>query len=267
MIIEGITVNSDTIVKTYKRFYPSFWSDLEKANNFHYLNLWGIRVSTCDTSLPDDLVGGIRVNNFNFYETVVSKASTEPSPRNIAELYDAEARAKGGAAFMAEGQYLYRYMGTNFKKFKPLPSFCPITPTKVYRWQPTQAEIKAWNNGKGRPLSSSFADALKRGAVKISTSTDTCIHKTWAKEKLMGDSAGCQVLTDDTSLKTLGSWATSHINKGYGKIFTYTLFTKEQFLTANRRISAIPVPTVRTITSTPNKQTTGFQEFLKTLFQ
>lgn len=231
--IEGIDITGTSIANCYKMFYPSTYNQMVKDNLFEYLHLWGIRVSTCDTSLPDDLVGGLVINNFNFFEAYVSKASTEPSPQFLAQSYDAEARLKGGAAFVMEGQYLFRYMGTKFGAFKPLPSFCPVRPMKVYRWMPSSQEIKAWNKGKGTPLSSLFEKAVREKKVKISTSTDTCIHRTWSKNKLWNDSAGCQVLTDDNTLRMLGTLAVRHQKKGYGNSFTYTLFTKEQFMAAN----------------------------------
>jgi hypothetical protein len=233
--IEGIQINPTTIQNCYKTFYPNSYNQIANQNLFHYLHLWGIRVSSCDTSLPDDYVGGIRVNNLNLLEIVESKASTDPSPQSLTKLHDVEAKLKGGTAFVAEGQYTYMYMGSRFGIFSPLPSFCPTKPVKVYRWNPSKEEIAAWNRGKGTPLSSLFENAVKSKKVKISTSNDVCIHKTWSKEKLWNDSAGCQVLTNDNTLKTLGQWAIDHQKKKYGNSFIYTLFTKEQFISANTR--------------------------------
>jgi len=232
MNIEGIPINSTTIGRCYQRYYPTTYREITNPARIEYLHLWGIRVATCDTSLPDDLVGGLRTNLLNLQESVVSKASTEPSPRNLANLYDAEAKAKGGAAFVMEGQYPFRYIGTN-SRWKPLPAFCPTAPVRVYRWMPTPAQVTAWKQGK-QAASAMFEADLKAGKVKRSTSSDTCIHRTWGKEKLLADSAGCQVLTDDATLITLGKWADDHIRKKYGNLFVYTLFTKEQFLAANR---------------------------------
>lgn len=231
--VNGITISATTITNCYKEYYPETYAIIQE-NLFDYLHLWGIRVSTCDTSIPDDLVGGLHVNNLNFAEIVVSKASTEPSPKTIVKLHDQEAIMKGGAAFIKEGQYTYYYVGTGHRKWKPLPAFCPTRPVTVWRWKPTQAEIKRWNGGKGVPISDLFESAVKTGLAKTSTSSDTCIHRAWSKEKLWADSAGCQVLTDDESLRTLGKWANAHINKKYKNIFTYTLFTAEQFVKANK---------------------------------
>jgi len=156
--------------------------------------LWGVRVSTCDTSLPDDIVGGLRINNFNFFESVVSTASTEPSPSWIANPMS-DARRLGGAAFVKDGQYAYRYMGKRHNQFAPYPSFCPIKPMDVYRFTPTQAEVNDWKRNK-IPLSKAFEQAVKSGRAIASKSPDTCIHRSWGKERLFNDSAGCQILTN-----------------------------------------------------------------------
>jgi hypothetical protein len=260
--IEGIPINTQTIMNAYKMWYPLTYQKILEKNKFHYLYLWGIRVSSCDTSLPDDIMGGIRVNKLNMLEIVVSKASVEPSPKNLLNLFDAEARSKGGAAFVREGEHSYYYYGTNHPKFKPLPAFAPIRPVPVYRWMPNDADIKSWNKGKGKPLSSSFEEAKRKGQVKLSTSSDTMIHKTWAKEKLWADSAGCQVMTDDNTLRTLGRWATDHRAMRYANVMTYTLFTKDQFVTANR--PRINIPSGNTRPPAPNK--TGSGGFWETLF-
>jgi hypothetical protein len=249
--IEGIPVNAQTLMKAYKMWYPLTYEKILNDNKFHFLYLWGIRVDTCDTSLPDDIMGGIRVNRFNTLEIVVSKASTEPTPKNLANLFDAEAVAKGGAAFVKEGEHPYYYYGTNHPKFKPLPAFAPKRPIPVYRWMPNAQDIKDWNKGKGKPLSASFAQAFREGRVKQSTSSDTMIHKTWAKEKLFADSAGCQVMTDDNTLRTLGQWANEHRSMKYPNLFTYTLFTKDQFVRANRTTGTIQSKTGQKSTGSP----------------
>lgn len=229
--INGFQVNATTLGNAYKRYYPDEYNSVVKNKLVYYMMLFGIRTSTCDTSLPDDLIGAIRMNFFANMEAVVSDASTDPSPKNLKTLYDAEARAKGGTAWVKEGQHLYRYYGTNHPRFKPLPSFYPIKPMTVYRWSPSKQDIDDYNKRR-IPLSKKFEEAKINGQAKISTSTDTMIHKTWSSEKLWADSAGCQVLTDNTVLKTLGDWATAHLNKKYNDVFTYTLFTTEQFTLA-----------------------------------
>jgi hypothetical protein len=243
--VEGIPINTQTLMNAYKMWYPLTYQKILEKNKFHYLYLWGIRVSSCDTSLPDDIMGGLRVNRLNMLELVVSKASTDPSPKNITQLYDAEAIAKGGAAYVKEGEHQYYYYGTNHPRFKPLPAFAPVRPIPVYRWKPNNNDLKNWK-GRGTPLTSSLEIAKREGRVKNSTSTDVLIHRSWGKEKLWADSAGCQVITNDNTLRTLGTWATNHRSMKYPNLMTYTLFTKEQFVAANRNAS-------RTSTTNPNR--------------
>jgi len=253
--IGGIDVNSDTITNCYKRYYPATYKIMQD-NLYHYLHLFGIRISTCDTSIPDDIVGGLRVGNLGFNEIVISEASTDPSPKTLVTLHDKEAISKGGTAFMMPGQYDYSYNGTNHKKWKPLPSFCPTRPVRVYRWMPSKESVAAWKNGAGKPLSELFESAVKSGLVKISTSSDTCIHRAWSKQKLYADSAGCQVLSDPIALRKLGTWASDHIRKKYKNIFVYTLFTAEQFIQANKGFNYLPIFTNTGIQNTSD--TSGF---------
>lgn len=229
MKIENITVDSTSIKRCYKKYYPEYYESRFTKNKFHYLDLWGIRMSTCDSSKPDDLVGGIRVNNLNFHEIIISTASTDPSPSFIAKPMSG---VTGGTAFVKEGQYAFRYMYRRNGQFSPYPSWCPIKPMDVYRWIPSSADIAAWKKGQ-KGLSASFEDAVKSGRVTLSKSPDTCIHRAWNSEKLINDSAGCQVLTDMKTLSELGTWSEKHINKKYGNSFIYTLFTKQQFVEAN----------------------------------
>ena len=121
-----------------------------------------------------------------------------------------------------------------------------------------------WNRGKGTPLSTLFEAAVKNKTVKISLSSDVCIHITWSKEKLWNDSAGCQVLTNDNTLKTLGNWATEHQKKKFGNVYTYTLFTKQQFLAANAR----RVTSMSTSLKPSTSDTSGnLQKLINSLFK
>jgi hypothetical protein len=238
--VDGIDINSATIGNCYKMFYPNTYKRLLEKNRFHYLELWGIRMSTCDTSLPDDYLGGIRINNFNFLEVVSAAASTDPTPKYVGAPVDAAARAAGGTAYVKEGQHTYTYIGKTHRLWKPYPAFCPTRAMPVYRWNPTAQEVATAKQQK-LPLSSFFDAALKAGRVKVSTSIDTCIHRAWSSTKLNADSAGCQVFANLSTLETLGGWATAHIKKGYGNLFIYTLFTKEQFLQANNQKSVVNI--------------------------
>jgi hypothetical protein len=232
--VEGIPITATTILNAYKMWYPEVYRDIVSENKFKYLYLWGIRVSTCDTSLPDDLVGGIRVNNLNMAEIIVSSATTDPTPKSLQKLHDSEARAKGGTAFVMEGTHPYKYLRPSQvpQSWKPFPAFPPRSLIPVYRWNPSQADIKLWEQGK-RSLSASFDAALRSGNVKRSNSSDTAIHRTWWKDKLFGDSAGCQALTDHQALVKLGQWAEEHLKMKYPNMMSYTLFNKSQFVAAN----------------------------------
>lgn len=237
MKIDNIPVTSDSIIKCYRGYYPNYFKQVSDANKFHFLLLFGIRVSTCDSSLPDDVVGGLRVNNFNFWETIISDASTEPSPALVAKPLS-DAKRLGGAAFVKEGQYGFRYIGRSSHLWRPYPAFCPTRPMDVYRYVPTAAEISDWKNKK-IPLTKAFQQAVKTGRAILSKSPDTCIHRAYSRDKFFNDSAGCQILSNYDSLKTLGSWAEEHIKKRYGNSFIYTLFTKEQFVAAQQQQSSV----------------------------
>lgn len=246
--IEGIPINATTVEKAYKYFYPTQFAATKKYN---LLNLFGIRVSTCDTSKPDDIVGGIRLTSSylltDTYEVVVCNASTDPAPLWLAKPYDREAQLKEGTAWLKEGQHIYTYRRIQDTKSSwngggKYCSFCPVKPVPAYRWSPSALDIQLWRQKK-LALSDKFIDDLmqsqrlnfKNTKVKLSDSTDVCIHRSWG-EQLFNDSAGCQVISvaDLEKFRTLCSWAQEHLNKKYGNTLTYTLFTKEQFLKANR---------------------------------
>jgi hypothetical protein len=245
--VEDIPINADTIVKAYKKYYS-----LQFENpSYKLLNLFGIRVSTSNVAQPDDFLGAIRLNSgyttLDYYDFVICRASTEASPVWVSKPFDSEARRKGGTAFLREGQHLYEYISpknspSSWSDGSRTCSFCPITPRPVYRWLPTQVEINAYR--KGASISANFERDLiasrklnfKNSRVKLSDSTDTCIHRAW-NLPFTNDSAGCQVIHPNdvaTSFRTICSWAKQHIDKKYPNTFVYTLFTKEQFLAANR---------------------------------
>jgi hypothetical protein len=246
--IDGIPITAETIANTYRKYYPTQFAASSKYN---LVNLFGIRVSTSDTSKLDDFVGAIKLSSgytsLDGYEMLVCKASTEPAPLYISKPFDYESVRKGGAAFLKEGQHIY-YLITP-RSVKPSWSdggrncaFCPTTEVPVYRFRPTQTDINLWRQKK-QSISKNFEKNLiyantskknQNGVPFLSTSTDTCIHKAWS-ETLYNDSAGCQVISpsDLPTFRNICNWAQQHLNKGYGNTFTYTLFTKEQFRTAN----------------------------------
>lgn len=245
--IDNIPITAETIANTYKKYYPTQFAATSKYN---LVNLFGIRVSTSDTSQLDDYLGAIKLSSgystLDTYEIVVCRASLEPAPMWISKPFDAEAKSKGGAAFLKEGQHIYTYRSPRDSKPSWTDggrncSFCPSTPAQVYRWKPTTTEINLWRQKK-QPLSANFERELStarrnnflNSPVFLSTSRDTCIHKAWGTT-LSTDSAGCQVIhpNDLPTFRTICSWAQQHLNKKYGNSFTYTLFTKEQFVAAN----------------------------------
>jgi hypothetical protein len=269
LLVGDIEVNARTLTNAYQMFYPATWNQLSSQNLFHYLHLFGIRVSTDDPFAADDIVGGLRITNANVYELANSRATVEPGTSALAQLYDSEARARGGAAYMKEGQNAYYllprrnpkkfnkndlsgwelFVNRRPHKFTPHAFFCPLKPVPVYGWRPdaivrTTKSQKDWlkSHTIGSKLYKGFKDSLtdfknKRPSnIKDSTSRDTCIHRAWSSGVgvASSDSAGCQVLKDNYVLNTLGDWAVAHINKGYTNTFIYTLFTAEQFTKANQ---------------------------------
>lgn len=246
--IDGVPINTETISNAYRSYYTNSYN--ASIKNIKFLQLFGIRVTTCDTSKPDDIMGGIRSSigytALNSLESVVFSASVDPSPLWLAKPFDAEAKSKGGTAWLKEGQHSFYYIsprGTkaSWSNGRTLCSFCPQKPVPAYRWTPNAYDIQLWRTNK-KPLSEKFRDDLilsqsrkfVNTPVKLSNSTDVCIHKSWGKQ-LYNDSAGCQIVDVD-ELKNFGTvckWASEHIGKGYANSIIYTLFTKEEFLLAN----------------------------------
>ncbi len=273
MFVGRIEVTPSSIINTYKMYYPNTWRQIDSQNLFHYVHLFGIRVSTDNPFDADDIVGAIRITNANYYEIANSPATTEPGTKALAQLYDAEAQRRGGAAYMKEGQNAYSFIprrqsaknippdrsgfmaytrdsrGRSVQhRFSPHAFFCPIKPVSVYGWRPNAVVRTTKNESEwlktqviGGKTYKGFKDSLddfkNRRASNIidSTSRDTCIHRAFGSGKGVEryDSAGCQVLKDNYVLNTMGDWATDHINKGYSNTFIYTLFTAEQFMRAN----------------------------------
>lgn len=233
MKIEGIDVTGQTIIDTINNIYPNgiiHPQYIESHNLYYYTILFGIRISTCDTSLPDDMIGAVRYVKAaigrDYWEIIISSASTEPSPYYVQKPL-ADAKYLGGTAWVKEGQYFYQFSGD----FKGEPSFKPTSPMQVYRWNPTQAQIN-YAIKTNKPLSSEFELAKLNGQAKLSLSSDTLIHRTWSNKKLYNDSAGCQVFGDNNALRKIGNWAEAHKNI-YPNLFTYNLFTKDEFLKSN----------------------------------
>lgn len=231
MKIEGFDITGQGIANAIDRTYPTGninLSAIQKNKWYNYLVLWAIRVSTCNTSMPDDVIGGIRLKKDiygnDYWDILYSDASTDPSPYWLMNPMS-DARLYGGTAWVAEGQYIY---GLGPKYFG-YPSFVPLKPVKVYRWKPTQAQIKD-AKAKKIELSAEFEKAKEKGQIIIGTSDSVFIHRTWTPNSLYKDSAGCQVFANNGSLVTLTNWAIEHKNIYKKNSFSYTLLTKEDFI-------------------------------------
>jgi len=217
MTIDNIKIDADSIRNAIQLYYPNTLSTIENNQLYYFMALFGIRVSTCDTGLPDDFLGAIRFvpNRFSsggHWEIILSNGTTDPSPYYMANQL-ADARKKGGTSWVKEGQYIYRRYG-NYDKF---PAFVPVGSIKVYRWNPKRE-----------------GEQFDKSKAILSESTDTLIHRSWAKTRYYNDSAGCQVFQNNALLKDIDDWAKIHNSqKNYPKQYTYTLLTKEQFVNAN----------------------------------
>jgi hypothetical protein len=244
MKIENIPIDGQSVANAIMYNYPNGLVNLNSIKErklYDYLILFGIRVSTCDTSMPDDLIGGIRLKKSffgglfggDYWDICVSNGSTDPSPYWLTNPMS-DAAQYGGTAWVKEGQYVYR---KRYGGFMGYPAFEPMLPINVYRWKPSQQQI---NDAKAKKvdLSSEFEIAKSMGQVIDSTSNDTLIHRTWSN-KLYKDSAGCQVFGDNDALITLSKWAQTSIELRYGNAFFYTLLTKDQFVNANTNLSML----------------------------
>ena len=235
MKIEGVEISGQRIANAIDYTYPNGIINLaaiKKNKLYNYLVLWGVRVATCDTSMPDDAIGGIRLKKdffgTDYWEIIFSEGTTDPTPYWLQNPMS-DAKAYGGTAWVAEGQYLY---SKGYGSFQGYPFFAPINPVKVYRWTPSAKQISLSKNNQ-LALSNAFESMKDLGQVKISDSLSVLIHRSWSPKNLYKDSAGCQVFADNGALTKLTKWASEHI-KIYGKnSFAYTLLTKEQFTMSN----------------------------------
>lgn len=233
--INGVKLTGDNVAKAIDYNYPNGLVNcaaIQKKNWYNYLVLFGIRVQTCDTSVPDDVIGGIRLKKgflgYDYWEMIMVDATTDPTPSYLAKPM-ADAKSLGGTAWVVEGQYAYYHPKALFDGY---PQFRPLKPVSVYRWNPTQKEVSD-SLRKNIPLSAAFEQAKLDGKVKMSATDSVLIHRSWSRNKLSNDSAGCQVFADNGALLTISKWAVQHENIYKSNIFSYTLFTKEQFANEN----------------------------------
>jgi len=225
--INGIEINGNSVANAIRQYYPASINLVENKKLFQYILMFGIRVGTCDTSLPDDFLGAIRLEKSKitgnpFWNILITDGTVDPSPYWLKNYIDESARKAGATAWVKEGQYIYYLMDRLFYEY---PAFAPKPgkPVSVYRWMPKYAGEKF--------------DASK---AILGTSTDTLIHRNLSlnqtKEgpRFVADSGGCQVVTNNAILFDLKKWAQTHKEKYKLNSFTYTLLTKEQFTNANK---------------------------------
>jgi hypothetical protein len=111
--IDNIPITAETIANTYRKYYPTQFASTSKYN---FVNLFGIRVSTADTSQLDDFLGAIKLSSgystMDTYEMVVCRASLEPAPMWISKPFDAEASLKKVSIFiLIEAQEIQNLLG------------------------------------------------------------------------------------------------------------------------------------------------------------
>jgi hypothetical protein len=248
MKLNGIQVDGKSIVNAINYYYPKGLvnpSVVENKKLYNYVILFGIRVATCDSGMPDDIIGALKytksVFGDDYWDIVLSSASTDPSPQYV-KTPMAQAKSLGGTAWVKEGQYFYVDRGM----WNGYPAFAPKTVVQVYRWNPTQEQIRsAISSGKG--LSFAFEAAKLNGSAKLGTCNDCLIHRSWNTRKFINDSAGCQIFSDNTALNKIGKWGKEH-KSIYGDKFTYTLLAEKEFTQANKQPTfSTKIPTIKDI--------------------
>jgi len=89
MEIGNIKLNGETIIKAIEYNYPNgiiHPSVIQKNKIYTYVILFGIRFATCDSSMPDDVIGAVRLkkrfilDGGDYWEILLSGGSTDPSP-------------------------------------------------------------------------------------------------------------------------------------------------------------------------------------------
>lgn len=218
MEIDNIEINGDTVANAIRKYYPNYINLVESQQLFNYVLIFGIRVDTCDTGLPDDFLGAIRlekslVTGNPYWNYILTNGTTDPSPEYLVKTIDKQARVAGGTAWVRDGQHIYYKISGGYKGF---PAFAPKDKVEVYRWMPKTSGEK-----------------FDPSKAKLSTSIDCFIHRSWALDRFTTDSAGCQVFKNNALLKELALWADVHIKIYKLNSFTYTLLTKNQFVKGN----------------------------------
>lgn len=257
--ITNIPITSSTIIKCYQKFYPNTY-DLLERRMFHFLNLWTIRVKEygfpkMNRNSPDstDYTGGLRINNFGFSEITTARCESEPfTGMGIAQKLDATRNKLGGIPYIKAGQYVYekkqvtKLINGEEVLIETPTEFIPIQPLNIQRWKISDDDNKklflleqttrqtyeeALNSGRIRNSKSFLGDISdNREELSILFGSN---EKLSYQEIQLNRNLGNIYIPDWKVVNTLGEWANAHINKAYLNIFTYTIFTRQQFLEAN----------------------------------
>lgn len=268
MQIEGIEINGQNIANAIMKYYPNSINPIINKQLIEYVIIFGIRVETCDTGIPDDFLGAIRlqtsfITGEIYWEFILTEGTTDPSPQNLKPkvingvpqkwYFDEQARVKGGTAWVKEGAHIY-YLN-NPCNYGPWTIFNPEPPRKTV----TKKNADCYHNYPSFKPGSIIKDektgkkVLTAGTVEVrrwnpayvgekfderkaieSDSTDCLIHRSWNTERYTNDSAGCQVFKNNALLWDLRDWAKNHINIYGNNAFSYILLTKKQFVEANK---------------------------------
>jgi hypothetical protein len=231
--ISGIPITINSIVKCYEKYYPESFNKIADISLFHYLHLWSIRLSAYDSKIQYDFTGGLRINNYGFHEITFSESMSEPFSGWVLSEIDSNTKKLGGVPFMKDGQYVYKYLNEDNNIDKNYPVFVPISPIKIQRWNLTKKDAEQVFSDEFTSYTI-FNNALKEGRIKKSESNKNELSIVRAiSEKYWANNQAKILVNDVRVLNNLWNYAKEHIDKKYGNIFMYTVFTREQFLIAN----------------------------------
>lgn len=271
MKLEGIEINGQNIANAIAKYYPNSINPIINKKLIDYVIIFGIRVETCDTGIPDDYLGAIRLQTSLtgsvYWEFVLTEGTTDPSPKylkakvdkngkQIHWWFDEEAKSKGGTAWVKEGAHIY-YLNNPCNKgpwsiFNPEPSENRVTsknadcyhnypsfgPGSIIKDEKTGKKVLTIGNLPIYRWNPSYAgEKFDASKAKLSDTTSCYIHRSWSPEKFTNDSAGCQVFKNNGLLWDLRDWAKTHINLYGNNAFSYILLTKQQFLQANTNVA------------------------------
>lgn len=235
--ISGIPITINNVVKCYEKYYPESFDKIADIRLFHYLHLWSIRLSAYDNNIKDDYTGGLRINNFGFHEILYSYSMSEPFSGWVISEVDINTKRLGGVPFLKAGQYVYSYLDIDNNIDTRFPVFAPLRPIKIQRWNLNKEDIQQLFDNS-ITSTTVFDNALKKGRIRNSESEigELSIMRV-ANQNYWSNNKGRIYINDTRVLGKIGVFAKEHIEKKYGNVFMYTVFTREQFLIANGFVS------------------------------